>query len=386
MLPRHRTHTARRAQVHDLIVRTGTPFSKRFRHGLWLAFFPLLAVQAIPSSAQSPAPAKVDTTAPGTKLIILGTAGGPPLRRERSEPANLVQIGGRSYLFDAGLGTVRRLLDAGIRPETISTVFITHHHPDHDIDLAALIANDVFAHPWYPGLGPWRIYGPPGTQEMVAAALSYIAIPMGVFHAEGLDGKGGEAPTKASGAPWTSYLADSGAAQWFIAENLVAEGLVFSDDKVRVYAARNNHYALLPADRDNSSMISYSYRIETADKTIVFTGDTGASPAVARLAKGADIIVSEVMNPQKTIAGLKMLAQQNHWSPAELQHAIDHMLAEHMTPQQVGRLATEAGARSVVLSHFVPGLPDGSDSAEDVAGVKKTFSGNVSAAHDLAIY
>jgi ribonuclease BN (tRNA processing enzyme) len=347
----------------------------------------LLLFQAAPTLAQSATTPALGTAPDKTRLIILGTAGGPPLRRDRSEPANLLQVGNRSYLFDAGIGTVRRLLDAGIRPETISTIFITHHHPDHDLDLVALIANDVFAHPWFTGLGPWRIYGPAGTKEMTAAALRYISVPMGAFHAEGLDGKDGQPAGKATaGAPWTTYLDSSGAGRWFATTDILKDGLVFSDGVVRVYAARNTHYSLLPAGAYASSMLSYSYRVETPDKTIVFTGDTGFSPAVTKLAKGADIIVSEVMNPEKTVGGLKELAKRNDWSPAELQHAIEHMFAEHMTPEQVGRMATRAGAKAVVLTHFVPGLPDDSDSAEDLAEVRKTFAGEVSAAHDLSAY
>ncbi len=67
-----------------------------------------------------------------TELLMLGTAGGPPLRKDRSEPATLLIVDGRPYLIDCGIGTVRRLVEVGIPSETIGTIFFTHLHPDHD--------------------------------------------------------------------------------------------------------------------------------------------------------------------------------------------------------------------------------------------------------------
>ena len=60
----------------------------------------------LPASSQSP---------PRTQILFLGTAGGPPLRADRSEPATLLTIDGRRYLIDCGIGTARRLVEAGVR-------------------------------------------------------------------------------------------------------------------------------------------------------------------------------------------------------------------------------------------------------------------------------
>ena len=54
-----------------------------------------------------------------TELLMLGTAGGPPLRKDRSEPATLLIVDGRPYLIDCGIGTIRRLVEVGIPSETI---------------------------------------------------------------------------------------------------------------------------------------------------------------------------------------------------------------------------------------------------------------------------
>ena len=59
-----------------------------------------------------------------TELLMLGTAGGPPLRKDRSEPATLLIVDGRPYLIDCGIGTMRRLVEVGIPSETIGTIGI----------------------------------------------------------------------------------------------------------------------------------------------------------------------------------------------------------------------------------------------------------------------
>src|SRR6185312_1474232 len=57
-----------------------------------------------------------------TELLFLGTAGGPPLRLDRSEPSTLLIVDGRFYLIDCGIGTMRRMLQAHIASEDIKTI------------------------------------------------------------------------------------------------------------------------------------------------------------------------------------------------------------------------------------------------------------------------
>src|SRR5436305_6939227 len=61
-----------------------------------------------------------------TEILFLGTAGGPPLRLERSEPATLLIVDGRFYLLDCGIGTMRRMLEAHVAPEDVKKIFFTH--------------------------------------------------------------------------------------------------------------------------------------------------------------------------------------------------------------------------------------------------------------------
>lgn len=299
---------------------------------------------------------------PGTQILFLGTAAGPPLRADRSEPATLLIVDGRRYLVDCGIGTARRLVKAGIASETIGAIFLTHLHADHTLGLADILANDFQEKDSPDAAHTVTIYGPPQTKALVGAAYQYISIPYSVFAAE----RGGPR----SGVPPTSPFA----------VHEIGEGVVYQDDRLKVVAAENTHYALMPG-RSRATMKSYSYRFETAHGTIVFTGDTGPSDAVTRLAAGADVLVSEVQNVVAIDAFVDSMAQRNHWSPARRSEFLAHMTREHLDISDVGRIAARAGVNTVLLYHWYP-----SDRAVYLTGVAKYFPGPVFGAEDLERY
>src|SRR5689334_18544946 len=78
---------------------------------------------------------------PGTRLIMLGTRGGPGVSVDRSESASVVVVDGVPYLVDCGYGTMRALVQAGIGYQSVSTMFLTHLHDDHTADIAALLSH-----------------------------------------------------------------------------------------------------------------------------------------------------------------------------------------------------------------------------------------------------
>ena len=298
----------------------------------------------------------------GTQLLMLGTAGGPPLRADRSEPSTLLIVDGRRYLIDCGIGTARQLVKAGIGSETIGTIFLTHLHPDHTLGLVDVLANDFQQRDL---LGPDRIitiYGPPQTKELIDAAYRYIRIPAAVFAAEGGGPRGGVPTT----TPFSVHE--------------INEGVVYQDDKIRVIAAENSHYGLMPPSA-RAMMKSYSYRFETPHGVIVFTGDTGPSNAVVQLADGADVLVSEVEDFVAVNAFVDRMAEQNHWPPERRNQFRAHMTQEHLDIKDVGQMAERAHVKSVVLYHWDP-----RDPATYVAGVAKYFSGPVFGSADLERY
>lgn len=325
----------------------------------WLAAAWVMAALMSPAMAQQKTGGK-------TELVFLGTAAGPPLRLDRSEPATLLVVDGRPYLIDCGIGTIRRLVEMGIPSETIRTIFLTHLHADHDLGLADVMANDFFQLNMAGSTANIAIYGPPQTQGLVDAAFQYLTFGFRSFAAE-------------PGAIRTG-MKDGVLRSPFVAHDLQNEGLVYQDDKIRVMAAENSHYALMSSE-DRQTMKSYSYRIETPHGVVVFTGDTGPSEAVTRLASGADVLVSEVEDLSDISTFVERVAAQNHWPPARKAGFLAHMRQEHLGQTELGEMATKAHVKAVVLYHYDP-----DDPASYVSGVKKSFGGPVFASADRDRY
>jgi ribonuclease BN (tRNA processing enzyme) len=330
----------------------------------------VLALMIVPEEAATES-AQVAEAQTGTEVLFLGTAAGPLLRKDRSEPSSLLIVDGRPYLIDCGIGTMQRMIQAGIRSETVGTIFITHHHPDHDLGLADVMANtylhlDLAANGYLDkNLGNnahlINVYGPPQTKELVNAAFLYLNIP---FRVRAKSSAGARNVLKSP----------------FAAHDIQRQGLVYQDDKIRVTAAENSHYALMSA-HSRKRMKSYSYRIDTPHGVIVFTGDTGPAEAVIRLARDADVLVSEVYDSAEVAKSVNGLAEQNHWPPERSKEAMAHIRAEHLDMEEVGKIASKARVKSVLLYHYDP-----TDPAAYVAGVKQYFSGPVFAPVDLDRY
>ena len=301
-----------------------------------------------------------------TEILFLGTAGGPPLRLERSEPATLLIVDGRPYLIDCGIGTMRRLLRAHVKSEQVRTIFFTHLHADHDLGLADVMANDFFRQSVARRAEPINIYGPPQTKELVDAAFHFITVGFRPFE---------NLPPPVNG----SYPSP------FVTHEFDRDGAIFQDDKIRVTAAENSHYALMPPQR-RRQFKSFSYRIETPHGVIVFPGDTGPSEAVERLARGADVLVAEAnsrdrQDIEKVIASM---AARNHWSPEQTKAFRAHFEVEHLDTHEIGHLAAKARVKAVLLYHYVP--ENKADQAAYVTGVRTSFSGPVFAPDDLDRY
>ena len=117
----------------------------------------------------------------GTRLITLGTSGGPPPRAHRAQSSNLLTVNGTHYVIDAGDGVARRLAKAGINVREIGIVFITHHHDDHTAGLGTLLSVA-----WdQQRTRPIDVYGPPRTEELVKAAVQYFSISAEIRIADG---------------------------------------------------------------------------------------------------------------------------------------------------------------------------------------------------------
>src|SRR3954469_4029827 len=75
-----------------------------------------------------------------TRLILLGTGGGPRPRKASSAPAQVILINGAAYVIDCGDGVARQLAFAGVALTTLRHIFLTHQHSDHNADYGNLIS------------------------------------------------------------------------------------------------------------------------------------------------------------------------------------------------------------------------------------------------------
>jgi ribonuclease BN (tRNA processing enzyme) len=77
--------------------------------------------------------------AKGTKLVLLGTAGGPGVGRLREMTSHVMVSNGAAYVLDCGMGVTNQFARTGIPFHALKSIFITHHHPDHNIEYGPLL-------------------------------------------------------------------------------------------------------------------------------------------------------------------------------------------------------------------------------------------------------
>jgi len=324
--------------------------------------FALALASTHPAVAQVPAASTNDAAVPvhkdcDTCIILLGTRGGPVVDPARSEPATLLVVNGTPYEIDAGAGAARQIVAAGYPLASLRTIFLTHHHLDHTAGLEPLMSltwiSKALANR---DLRPIDVYGPPATAFLVNAALNYLSVSERIFRA---------------GIP---DLASS--RKMFVGHDM-QPGVIYRDANITVTAVANAHFGHPSRGPDAKQDLSFSYRFDTPNGSIVFTGDTGPDPAVTALAKDATILVSEVTLPrsgsvERVEAGVgRQLA--------------DHLTHEHLTPADVGKMAAEAGVKRVVLSHLaIPSNVDAKDRL--IEGVRQYFLGPVSVGEDLQVF
>jgi len=97
-----------------------------------------------------------------TRLILLGTGGGPRPGKKSSAAAQVIITNGVAYVIDCGDGVARQLAMADVPLSSLRHIFLTHQHSDHNADYGNLI---LLA--WTAGLRT-RVdtWGPPPLQRM----------------------------------------------------------------------------------------------------------------------------------------------------------------------------------------------------------------------------
>ena len=118
---------------------------------------------------------------------------------------------------------------------------------------------------------------------------------------------------------------------------------------------------------------AFAYRFDTDDGSIVFSGDTARCENLIKLAKGADVLVHEVI----------VTSFIHRLFPAPRSAAdeglMQHLFSAHTQVEEVGAIAEAAGVKKLVLSHIVPG----NATREQLLPAGKGFSGELVIGRDL---
>lgn len=311
-----------------------------------------------------------------TELILLGTAAAPMPVAGRAGISSALVVDERVFVIDCGRGTPSGYVDAGLDFRRLEAIFITHLHADHTGDLPGMLL-----YPWGVRAGddgplpPIRVHGPsrpaslpeggagfhrettihpelpaPGSADLVTAILAAFAYHLNVM-------------------PLDASMPDAGALvrafDLAVAERI--DGVpqipvsVFEDDAVRIRAVRVTHGCAVPA---------LAYRFDTADGSVVFSGDTTVNDDLIALAQGADILVHSV-------ADLGYLERHGLTGAA-----LARMAALHTDVTQVGSVARRAGVGELVLTHYLPAEPDAISDANWAQRAGVGFDGRTTAGRD----
>jgi ribonuclease Z len=263
----------------------------------------------------------------GIEILLAGT-GSPRHAKNRGQPCLGVVGAGVFLLFDAGHGCAGRLLDMEAPLGQISTVFFTHLHADHVSGLGEVINNS-----WLFGRKTdLQVYGPPGTEKVIDGFAE--AYKPEVENKVALRKKSELDPSHSIAEPKIITVEDNDA------------HTVYKKNGLVVKAFRTEHAGFKYA---------YGYRVEYGGSVMVISGDTRFSQQMIRHAEYADILIHEAYSKRmmdivaRVVDDLKVGLNSK---------AIRTIGEAHTSTLDVAKVAKEAGAHKLVLTHIIPPLPN----------------------------
>ena len=294
------------------------------------------------------------------ELAVLGTASQAPTR-SRNHNGYLLRWDGEGILFDPGEGTQRQMLFAGVSASQITRICITHFHGDHCLGLPGVVqrmALDRVPH-------TVEVCYPAQNQQVFArlraAALFRDVAQLAERPVSGPGTVGGarsfrlDAEPLAHSVPTFGYRLAEPDGRRMNPEKLAAFGIA-GPDVGRLQAAGS---LLAGGRRVTLEQVSEP----RPGQRFAFIMDTRLCDAAFALAERADMVVCE-----STFAAEEEALAREYG---------------HLTAAQAGRIAREAGARLLVLTHFSQRYE--AEGSRRLAGqAAEEFGGEVVAAADLA--
>ena len=270
-------------------------------------------------------------TTPDIKVTLLGTGTPQPLM-ERFGPSILVQAGSETLLFDAGRGCLQRLRQINVPYGKINALFLTHLHSDHIVGLP-----DLWLTGWLLSERaiPLDVFGPAGTAEMTTYLQKAFAFDIKTRIANDKQLEEG-----------SKLLAKE-----------IQQGIVYEKNGVKVIAFKVDHYTNIPA---------FGYRIEYNGHSVVLSGDTRYSENFITFAKGADLLVHEVVIAPDTL------------SKSDPRYNI---FMQHTTPEEAATVFNKAKPKLAAYSHIAKLY--GQTEEDILKRTKSNYSGPIIMGEDL---
>ena len=309
----------------------------------------LSAAAAAPASAAArdaiqPTPTPAPPANPVT-VTLLGT-GTPAPSMARQSSGYLIEAGGDLLVWDHGPGAHHRLLESGRRSTEVTHAFFTHLHYDHCMDYGRLVLQR-----WDQGagrIGELRVYGPPPlarmTEQLFGADGVYGPdIRARVEHRSSLDvyeARGGTLPRTRPAPQVTEIHAGS------------------------VVKGANWTLKVGHAQHVQPYLECLAFRLDTAEGSVCYTGDSGPSDTIVELARGCDLLI-----------------HMNHYfSGTEPSPAYRAACGNH---RDNALIAKRAGVKTLVLTHLLAQIDRPAVREQIVHEIRETFDGAVIWGEDL---
>lgn len=269
------------------------------------------------------------------QVTMLGT-GSPRPDLERSGPAQVLTAGDQHILIDCGEGTTTQLMKAGIPPEKINYLFMTHLHSDHIFGYGQFLLGG-----WGLGRRELTVVGPKGMRQFHDTIINLFEDDIAYRTSLGRPG---------NGVLDVNIIEIDGPSE-------IDCGL-----KMKITAAEMVH-----------NILTYGYRFEIGEEIVVISGDTAPTEAIVELSKNADLLVID--------ACLAPTAVYHNTTNPELQKIWKNLQKEHCSPEQAAKIACEAGVKKLVLTHFLPDI----NKEETKKQATDVFDGEVIVGEDLQV-
>jgi ribonuclease Z len=264
------------------------------------------------------------------RVTFLGTAGSWPTK-DRSASAIALDLERELILLDCGEGTQRQFFQSSASFMRVRRIFLTHFHGDHFLGLPGLVQSMCLNH----RTEPLDIYGPPDAKEIVARALSlgYFTLrfpvevhPLAPGESVELDGYTVRTAHAEHPVPSLAYRVEEGPKRGRFDAALARSLGIRGPDFGRLEAGesvRVGEQVVHPSDVIGEPR---------PGRSIVYSGDTGPSDDVRKLAYRATILIHEATVAQE------IEAEANDWG--------------HSSARQAAELAKAADAKALFLTHF----------------------------------